>query len=90
MYDSSSKDVPLYQEARRLILQVRGTVETAAGERLERPMLFGKWDEAMWAELPNGKTEQLWRVNPPPPDPTRYGHSGLCPDPHYFGKRSAC
>ena len=61
------------QEAERLILQVRGTVETAAGERLERPMLFGKWDEAMWAELPNGKTEQLWRVNPPPPDPTRFG-----------------
>lgn len=53
--------------------QVRGYMETAAGEKLTAPLLVGKWDEGMAAELADGSLRPLWRKAPPPPDPTRCG-----------------
>lgn len=51
--------------------QVKGFLERG-GQRLERPMLFGHWDDAVCAELEDGSTIELWKKAPPPPDPTRY------------------
>ena len=51
--------------------QVRGYLERD-GQRLERPMIHGHWDDALHAELDDGSTVELWRKAPPPPDPTRY------------------
>jgi hypothetical protein len=53
--------------------QVRGYFErNSDGKKLERPLVYGHWDDAVHAELENGKTVELWRKGPPPPDPTRY------------------
>lgn len=53
--------------------QVRGYFErNSDGKKLERPFVYGHWDDAVLAELENGKTIELWRKAPPPPDPTRY------------------
>ena len=51
--------------------QVKGYIETPAGERLAAPTLLGKWDEAMWVQLPDGSQRLLWQKAPPPPNPTR-------------------
>lgn len=51
--------------------QVRGYLERD-GQRLERPMIHGHWDDALHAELEDGSTVELWRKAPSPPDPTRY------------------
>jgi hypothetical protein len=51
--------------------QVRGFLEDRAGAKLAAPLLFGKWDEAMWAELQDGSQHLLWQKAPPPADPTR-------------------
>lgn len=51
--------------------QVRGQMETAEGLRLERPILVGKWDEAMYADVGEATLRLLWKMNPPPPEPTR-------------------
>ena len=40
-------------------------------EKLAQPTLSGKWDEDLSAALEDGSTVQLWKRNPPPPDPTR-------------------
>ena len=53
--------------------QVRGYFErNSDGKKLERPFVYGHWDDAVHAELESGKTIELWRKAPPPPDPTRY------------------
>ena len=36
------------------------------------PTIAGKWDAALVATYPDGSARELWRVHPPPPDPTRY------------------
>lgn len=51
--------------------QVTGTFERGK-QKLSKPVLSGKWDEGMVAERENGSTVQMWRKNPPPPDPTRW------------------
>lgn len=50
---------------------MRGYLERR-GQRLERPLLYGHWDDAMYAELEGGRVVELWRKSPPPPEPTRY------------------
>ena len=52
------------------VMQVRGHLERN-GERVAGPALFGRWDEAMYVELPGGQQRMLWQKNPPPPEPTR-------------------
>ena len=52
-------------------VQVKGHLENAQGERLPGPLLLGKWDEGMWAQLPDGSQRLLWEKAPPPPNPTR-------------------
>lgn len=53
--------------------QIRGYFErNSDGKKLERPFVYGHWDDAVHAELENGKTIELWRKGPLPPDPTRY------------------
>ena len=51
--------------------QVRGFLEKD-GRRLERPLLYGHWDDALNAEMGDGTSVQLWKKAAPPPDPTRY------------------
>lgn len=51
--------------------QVTGTFERGK-QKLAKPVLSGKWDEGMVAELEDGSTVQMWKKNPPPPDPTRW------------------
>lgn len=51
--------------------QVRGVIERG-NHRLDYPILHGHWDDRMWAELEDGRSLELWRKAPPPPDPTRY------------------
>ncbi|KAK9915813.1 hypothetical protein WJX75_004375 [Coccomyxa subellipsoidea] len=41
-------------------------------EKLEKPLVFDKWDEAMYAEMPGNTQRLLWQKSEPPPDPTRY------------------
>ena len=53
-------------------VQVLGHLEKDK-ERLPSPTISGKWDEGLWAVKEDGSRVELWRVNPPPPDPTRYG-----------------
>lgn len=53
-------------------VQVRGHMERG-GERVAGPTLYGRWDEAMYAEMPGGTRRLLWQKNPPPPEPTRCG-----------------
>lgn len=52
-------------------MQVRGHFELPTGEKIEKPLLFGKWDEAMYADMPDGSQTLLWQKSEPPPDPTR-------------------
>jgi oxysterol-binding protein 1 len=53
--------------------QVRAYFErNCDGRKLERPLVYGHWDDGVHAELENGRTIELWRKGPPPPDPTRY------------------
>ncbi|CAL8470152.1 g9694 [Coccomyxa elongata] len=52
--------------------EVRGHFELPTGEKVEKPLLFGKWDEAMYADMPDGSQTLLWQKSEPPPDPTRY------------------
>ena len=54
-------------------VQVRGHLERN-GERVAGPALFGRWDEAMYVELPGGQQRLLWQKNPPPAEPTRCAH----------------
>lgn len=54
--------------------QVRGHLELPTGEKLEKPLVFGKWDEAMYAEMPDNTQRLLWQKSEPPPDPTRCAH----------------
>ena len=58
--------------------QVKGHLENAQGERLPGPLLLGKWDEGMWAQLPDGSQRLLWQKAPPPPNPTRCAWLLLC------------
>ena len=51
--------------------QVRGFIEQN-GVRMERPILFGHWDDALYAEFEDGSMVELWKKSPPPADPTRY------------------
>lgn len=51
-------------------MQVRGHLERN-GERVAGPALYGRWDEAMYVELPGGQQRLLWQKNPPPAEPTR-------------------
>ncbi len=51
--------------------QVRGHLELPTGEKIVKPLLFGKWDEAMYAEMPDNTQRLLWQKSEPPPDPTR-------------------
>lgn len=51
--------------------QVRGVIERG-NQRLDFPILHGHWDDSMWAELEDGRSLELWRKAPLPPDPTRY------------------
>ncbi len=51
-------------------VQVRGHLERN-GARVPGPSLYGRWDEAMHAELPGGAQRLLWQKNSPPADPTR-------------------
>lgn len=60
-------------------VQVRGFLEDRTGAKLAAPLLFGKWDEVMWAELPDGTQHLLWRKAPPPADPTRCAGKLLLP-----------
>ena len=53
-----------------MYVQVRGHLERN-GERVAGPALFGRWDEAMYVELPGGQQRLLWQKNPPPAEPTR-------------------
>ncbi|KAK9801882.1 hypothetical protein WJX73_007191 [Symbiochloris irregularis] len=50
---------------------VKGHLEQD-GDKLELPRVHGKWDDAMYAEMPDGSQKQLWKVNPLPEHPTRY------------------
>ena len=65
------------------IAQVRGHLERN-GERVAGPALFGRWDEAMYAELPGGQPRLLWQKNPPPAEPTR------CAQLFYMSPRRPC
>jgi len=40
-------------------------------ENLSKPTLNGKWDEGLTAVMEDGSKLDIWRKNPPPPDPTR-------------------
>jgi hypothetical protein len=60
--------MPIHLYAARV--QVRGHLERN-GARVPGPSLYGRWDEAMHAELPGGAQRLLWQKNPPPADPTR-------------------
>ena len=51
---------------------MRGHLELPSGEKLAKPLLYGKWDEAMFVELADDSQRLLWEKAPPPPDPTRY------------------
>ena len=51
---------------------MRGHLERG-GERVAGPTLYGRWDEAMYAEMPGGTRRLIWQKNPPPPEPTRCG-----------------
>jgi hypothetical protein len=51
--------------------QVRGHVELPNGERLATPLLYGKWDEAMYVQLANESEKLLWEKAAPPREPTR-------------------
>ncbi|KAK9834197.1 hypothetical protein WJX81_007601 [Elliptochloris bilobata] len=55
--------------------EVRGHLERN-GERVAGLALYGRWDEAMYAELPGGAQRLLWQKNPAPPEPTRYNLTG--------------
>lgn len=50
---------------------MKGHLELPTGERLAKPLLIGKWDEAMYAEMPDDSQILLWKKSAPPPDPTR-------------------
>ncbi|KAK9809121.1 hypothetical protein WJX72_009685 [[Myrmecia] bisecta] len=51
--------------------QVRGYLDIN-NERLPKPEIYGKWDEALYADMPDGSQQLLWKINPPPEEPTRY------------------
>ena len=46
-------------------VQVRGVVERNKKREEGTPVLVGKWDKALNVEMPDGATEEVWRVNPP-------------------------
>ncbi len=51
---------------------MRGHLELPSGEKLAKPLIYGKWDEAMFVELADQSQRLLWEKAAPPPDPTRY------------------
>ncbi|KAK9916628.1 hypothetical protein WJX75_005072 [Coccomyxa subellipsoidea] len=51
--------------------EVSGVVEKD-GVALKGVKLRGKWDRELHADLPDGSSRLLWRVNPPAADPSRY------------------
>jgi hypothetical protein len=54
--------------------QVSGVVEKD-GVALKGVKLHGKWDRELHADLPDGSSRLLWRVNPPAADPSRCASS---------------
>ena len=70
----SAEHLPRFSPCPCACAQVTGTFERGK-QKLAKPVLSGKWDEGMAAELEDGSTVQMWRKNPPPPDPTRCGRS---------------
>ncbi len=50
---------------------MKGHVEVG-GQKLEYPLLHGKWDGALWATLADGSEQLLWQKNAPHEHPSRY------------------
>lgn len=54
-----------------MLRQVSGVVEKS-GQVMKGVKLRGKWDSELHADLPDGSSRLLWRINPPAADPSRY------------------
>lgn len=52
------------------VLQVKGNLEQD-GEKVPGVELIGKWDQGLSVTRNGGASEQLWKPNPKPANPTR-------------------
>ena len=54
--------------------QVKGHL-VDKGKQLDKPIFHGRWDEAVYADMPDGSQRLLWQVNPDPAVENRWGLS---------------
>lgn len=50
--------------------QIRGHLEQD-GKALDKPVFHGKWDEALYADMPDGSERLIWTANPVPTEDNR-------------------
>ncbi|KAK9904888.1 hypothetical protein WJX75_004896 [Coccomyxa subellipsoidea] len=65
---------PFLAFSNKQVHQVKGHVEVG-GQKLEHPLLHGKWDGALWATHTDGSQQLLWQKNAPHEHPSRFGFS---------------
>lgn len=51
--------------------QVRGFIEQN-GVKYERPLIYGHWDDSLFAEMNDNSIVELWKKSPAAQNPTRY------------------